>query len=186
MPQLAMGAIGAVKGLGSAVAGIGSSASSLLGGSQFFKAVSLLGTIGTGLAANAQAKAQAADIELQAGQEKLRTVQQQTRASRQLRAVLGENANTFAAAGIDLSGGIAQSSADDIKKRAADNLTIDRADDEFRRSLAKLRARNVRAQGRSALLASGINAAGQLGASLAAGNQLGLDAGPADPWAGIR
>lgn len=124
-----------------ATAGLSSGVLTALQG--FTAGLTALGQIG---AANAQATAtrnQATEAKLEAGQEQVASVQRQTAMKRELARVLGQNTTTFAAAGIDLAGGIAENSATAAKQRAAEEISIDSRDAEFRAALLRMRARGL-------------------------------------------
>lgn len=131
-------------------------------------AVSAAGAIGAGLAAASASEDQAVETELQAGQEQLAGVQRQTQMKRELLRVLGENDVAFAAAGIDISGGIAQDSRAEANQRAATEISIDRSDDEFRRALLRARATGLRKK-------AGSQATGGLLSALGTGLSFGAD-----------
>jgi hypothetical protein len=181
------GAAGAgASGAGAAgAATAGATGLKALGG--FATALSVLGGIGSGLSAKAQADQAAMQTDLQAGQETNQAVQRQTAMKRQLLQVLGENDVTFASAGIDISGGIAQSTAADARKRAAQEISIDRQDTDFRRAMLRMRASGQRAQGRSALGGALLGAVGKAaGAGMRAGKIGGGGGGSGDPWLDLR
>lgn len=138
----AAGAAGAASG-----AAIGSGALGALQG--FTTVLKVLGGLGAA-AASARADNAAADqAELQAGQEQLAGEQRKTRMSRELARVLGNNQVAYAAAGIDLTQGVAAENAAAAKQRAASEISIDQQDTEFRRSLLKMRASGLRDRARS-------------------------------------
>jgi hypothetical protein len=154
-----LAAAGATAGAGAATAGAGAAAAGGLASASsgvlsVLQGVSatlgILGQIGAGNAASNQAKDAANQAELESGQEQLKQTQRQTVMKRELARVLGENDVTFAAAGIDLSSGIAQSAAANATKRATDEISVDRADSDFRRALLKQRATGFRSQAKSA------------------------------------
>ncbi|MCG8273115.1 hypothetical protein MIC97_16575 [Aquamicrobium sp. NLF2-7] len=190
--ELALGAIakvGGLLGIGGGGAAAGATSAGLGGASTLLSALQAVGTIAGGLAAAGASKDMAAQTELQAGQEKVESTQRQTQMKRTLLQVLGENDVTFAAAGIDISGGIAQQARQTANRRAADELTIDRRDSDFRRAMLKMRSQGYRRQANSqiggallsaagGLISTGLNNAGRGGAS--------LSSGAVDPWAGMR
>lgn len=136
---------------GTAASAAATAGSGFSAGSVFSTALQVLGGLGAGMAAKNQAEDMAAQTELQSGQEQVQATQRQTAMKRQLLQVLGENDVTFASAGIDISGGIAESSAASAKKRAAQEISIDRRDTDFRRAMLRMRASGQRAQGSSAM-----------------------------------
>jgi hypothetical protein len=137
---------GAAASAGSAVAAGSGALSALQGFSTILK---VLGGIGAA-AASARADNQMADqTELQAGQEQLAGEQRKTKMTRELGRVLGNNQVAFAGAGIDLTQGIAADNAAAQKKRAAEEISIDQEDTEFRRALLRMRATGLRDRGRA-------------------------------------
>lgn len=193
--QLAVAALAKVGGLlagafggGGAAAGAAGTSAFLTGAQTIASVLGAVGTIGAGMASAQASRDQADQAILQAGQEKVETTQRQTQMKRTLLQVLGENDVAFASAGIDISSGIAQQARQTASKRAADELTIDRRDSDFRRALLKMRAQGYRRQAKSqmggallgaatGLIGTGIDAAGRGGGSGAYGG---------DPWAGLR
>ncbi len=175
--QLAIAAIGKViggmglsaAGSGAAAAGTaaagattaaGASSGALTALQGFGSALKILGTIGAGVAAANESRQLATEADLQAGQEQVEGQQRQNRIRRELARVLGQNDVTYAAAGIDLSGGIAQEQATTARQRATDEITIDQRDTEFRRALYRQRASGYRARGRSQIGGALIGALG--------------------------
>lgn len=152
----AAGAAGTVA----TTAAAGSGALTALQG--FATTLKVLGGIGAGIAAKNQANAAADQTELQSGQEQLQATQRQTTMKRELARVLGQNDVTYAAAGIDLAGGVAQSNATEAKKRAMDEISIDQQDTDFRRALYRMRARSQRQQGKSAMGGAMLGALGDV------------------------
>lgn len=98
----------------------------------FAAGLTAFGQLGAASAAASATRDQAREARLEAGQEQVASVQRQTAMKRELSRVLGANKVAFAAAGIDLAGGIAEDSAANEKKRAAQELSIDSRDSEFR------------------------------------------------------
>jgi hypothetical protein len=181
--------IGSLLGIGGEAAGTAATTAGGFSGLQAFTTVlSALGTIGSGAAAAAQSREAADEADLQAGQDKVQSTQRQTQMKRTLMQVLGENDVAFASAGIDLNGGIAQASADTAKKRASEELTIDRRDEDFRQALFKLRASNLRSRAGSQMGGALIGALGQVanvGLDLSSRGGASTSSGY-DPWAGLR
>lgn len=183
--ELAVTAIGKVLGglgLGSAAGAAGTAGVGLAGTAASSGALTalqglgsvlkVLGTIGAGAAAANESRQLAVEADLQAGQEQLAGQQRQNRIRQELGRVLGQNDVTYAAAGIDLSGGIAQSQAQTAREKAQTEITIDQRDTEFRRAMYRQRAIGYRqrasAQSGGALLTAlgtaadfGIKIAGQ-------------------------
>jgi hypothetical protein len=161
-------------------------ASGFSAASLFSTALQVLGGIGAGVAAKNQAYDMAAQTDLQAGQEQVQATQRQTAMKRQLLQVLGENDVTFASAGIDISSGIAQSSAKDAKTRAQQEISIDRNDTDFRRAILRMRASGQRAQGRSAMGGALLGALGTVASNSMAAGRIGGGSGGSDPWLNLR
>lgn len=143
-------ASGATAGAATAAGTVTGATSGALTALQGFGAVlKVLGTMGQANAASNASLQQANEADLQASQEKLDSQQRQNRISRELARVLGQNDVTYAAAGIDLTGGIAATQAQDAKKRAAAEITIDRRDTDFRAAQYRARAAGLRDRARS-------------------------------------
>ncbi|MET3601051.1 hypothetical protein [Martelella mangrovi] len=136
-------ATAAGAGAGAAATGLGSLAT-LKTGMTLLSGISALGQIGAGRAEAQVLRAQADEANLQAGQERLDAQQRQNRIRREMASILGETKNKYAAAGVDLTGGIAQSQAERTARDAADQITIDRRDSEFVQAQYRARARNLR------------------------------------------
>lgn len=96
-----------------------------------------------------QSISNAVQSELEAGQSQVASEQRSTVMKRELAKVLGENDVAIAAAGIDLGGGIADTSRAAAKKQTSRELSIERSDDEMRRALLKARAQGYRTQAKS-------------------------------------
>lgn len=109
----------------------------------FAATLTALGQIGSGQAQAQFSRDQAVEAKLQAGQEEVGTVQRQTAMKRELARVLGNNDVAFAAAGVDLAGGMATDAAIAAKERAASEISIDQRDADFRAALLKMRARSL-------------------------------------------
>ncbi|MFK0330907.1 hypothetical protein ACIQUB_07265 [Rhizobium sp. NPDC090275] len=128
-------------------AAVGSGALGVLSGvSTLLKVV---GTIGAGRAAAAESRQLADQADLSANQEQLAGEQRKTKMTRELARVLGNNDVAYAAAGIDLTQGVAASNAASAKARAADEISIDQQDTDFKRSMYRMRASNLRDRARS-------------------------------------
>lgn len=185
MAAAALGKVftGLVGGGGAAAAGaatggasIGSTALTVLSG--VAATVKILSTLSAGRAgANAtiqNANLEAGQLELQAGQEKVKSTQRQTQMSRELQRILGENEVAFANAGIDISAGAARTSARAAKKRAVSELSIDRRDADLQAALYRIRGQGVRTRAassasaqRGGALLSAVSTAADFGISLA-------------------
>lgn len=161
----AAAATGAATGVASVASSGALTALQWLGG-----ILKVLGTLGAGAAAAAESRQLAVEADLQAGQEEIEGKQRQNRISRELARVLGQNDVTYAAAGIDLSGGIAQSQAQTAKERAASEITIDQRDTDFRRAQYRQRASGYRQRAKSqtgGALISALGTAAEFGMELA-------------------
>lgn len=126
-------------------------------------ALKVIGTIGAGISAAREAKQAANEADLQVGQEENAAKQRQTRIAREMARVLGQNDVSYAAAGIDLTQGIAQSQSTRIRQQAADDITIDQRDADFRKSMYRQRANAYRAKARSSIGGALIGALGDVG-----------------------
>lgn len=141
---------GAAAGAATAATGAAAASSTALTALQGIGTVlKVLGTIGAGAAAANESNQLAVEADLQAGQEQVEGQQRQNRISRELARVLGQNEVTYAAAGIDLSGGISQGQAQTAKERAQAEITIDQRDTEFRRAMYRQRASGYRQRAKS-------------------------------------
>lgn len=180
--ELAIGAMtklfSAVGGLGQAAAPVTAAAapamnisSVVLNALQGVSAVvQAVGLIGQGQAQADTLNQQASEATLQAGQEQVQAQQRQNSMRRELARVLGQNDVSYAAAGVDLTGGIAADQAANAKKAAATELSIDQQDTDFRRALYRQRAQGLRRQAGSVQTASMLSALGtaaDFGVSLA-------------------
>lgn len=148
------GIAGGAAAAGSAAAGAAGAAtttaaasSGVLGALQGVSTVlGVLGTIGAGAASARASNQQADQADLQAGQEQLAGDQRENKMRRELARVLGQNDVTYAAAGIDLTQGVAADNAARQKQQATDDINIDQQQTDFQRSLYKMRAQGLRAQ----------------------------------------
>lgn len=110
---------------------------------------SVVGGLQSAEASAHMAETNALDATLEEGQQRNQAAQRGSAMKRELARILGENDVAIAAAGIDLSGGIATSSRAAAKADAARELSIDRGDDESRRAMLKARANGYRRQASS-------------------------------------
>jgi hypothetical protein len=152
MAALALTGLGSVMGLGG-LAGLGAGGLGAL--SSMATAVSVLGAVGRGVSGLMQGNAEARDSEIQAGQVAVQTAQRQSEMQKELVQIMGGNDVAFAAAGVDVSQGIAANARRDVSKEAARAQKIAGDDGAFRRSMLRLRARNQRRAG-VGKLASGL------------------------------
>lgn len=180
----ALAKIGGLLGVGGGAAA-GGTAAGLSGAQTVVSALSAIGTVAGGLSAAAASRDAADQADLQAGQEQVEATQRQTQMKRTLLQVMGENDVAFASAGIDISGGIAQQARQTAQKRAAQELTIDRRDSDFRRALLKMRASGYRRKAGAEIGGALLSAAtGMINTGLDVSGR-GL-ASSTDPWAGLR
>jgi hypothetical protein len=165
IPALFAGLGGTAAAAGGAAAtaglfGTGLSAASILSGVATVGGV--LATLG---AANAQADSynnEAAQTQLDAVTSDTAAVQKNTAMKRELMRVLGENAVTAAASGIDVGSGIAADQAYQAKATAATEISIDRSTQDARRAMFRARAAGLRQMAASAQSAGMWTAFGQL------------------------
>lgn len=123
--------------------------------------IQILGAIGAGVASARTSAGLAREAELEAGQEQIASAQRSTQMKRELARVLGENEVAFAAGGVEVTGGgIAGQAAAAARRRATDELSIERRDADFRRAQLRLRARGYRRQAAGAIGGSLVRAAG--------------------------
>jgi hypothetical protein len=130
----------------------------------------VLGTIGAGAASSRASEQQADQADLQSGQEQLAGTQRENKMRKELARVLGQNDVAYAAAGIDLTQGVAADNAARQKQQAAQDISIDQQQTDFQRSLYKMRAQGLRAQAssqRGGALLTSLGQVAQYGVSLA-------------------
>lgn len=150
-------AAAAVPAVAGATTG-GFSALSILSG-----AASVIGAFGQMQAANAQAEnlnQQAKQVDLDAERESNLGMQRRTAIKRELLTVLGENEVNAAAAGIDLGAGIVQDMNQSAENTSAQELTIDRADQDYRTAQKRAQAHSLRSQASSVRKAGALSAFG--------------------------
>ncbi|TPW33242.1 hypothetical protein FJU08_01370 [Martelella alba] len=183
--ETAIAAIGSLftgGGAGAAAAGAASasaatsaasglaSAAALKTGFGILSGVSALGQIGLGLSQASTFRAQANEADLQAGQEQVAAQQRQNQIRREMAAIFGDTKGKYAAAGVDLTGGIAQDQAQKNAQAAVDQISIDRRDSEFLQAQYRARARNLRNNAGSAIgggLLSALGTTSSAGLSIA-------------------
>lgn len=139
-------------------AGGGLSALSILQGTA--SVMSALGSLSAGNAQASAAEAQATQADLDAEREANLGMQRRTKIKSELLQVLGENDVAAAAAGIDVGTGLATDMAASLETRAAQELSIDRADQDYRAAQKRAQAAGYRSQARSYRRAGALNAAG--------------------------
>lgn len=164
--QLALGALANLGiGGGAAAAGAAGAAGGAAAGLSALQgigaAIGILGTIGQGFAKAAETRHEADQATLQAGQEQVGAQQRALQMKRELLRTLGENDVAFAGAGIDTSQGIAAVSRANNVDAAGTQLSIDRADADFRRALLDARAKNLRSRASGEIGGALLSALGQ-------------------------
>lgn len=163
----------------SAASGIGSAASSLFGAGAPAGASTGLGSTGlsvlqgamglgsafSAIAQGAQSassyRTQAALADASAEQERLAGMQRVTALKRELLKAVGESDVVYAASGVDIGSGVAQDARQAAKKRAVQEISVDRAQTDARIALEKAKAAGYRR------LASGSVVSGLLGGATA-------------------
>lgn len=131
-----------------AAAGFSSTAATILGGLATFATV--VSQIAGGNEEAESYKTKAFEADMDAKNEKAEGLQRTTAMKRELARILGENEVAFAAAGIDLAGGISESSAATEERRAAQEISIERATAEQRSAMLKARASGYRRMAKQA------------------------------------
>lgn len=148
-------------------AGAGSTALSIVQG--VATAASIIGTLSAGQQQSESYALQAGQSELEAMRERTAGLRRTTELKRELLRVLGDNDVSFAAAGIDITTGIAADARAAAEKRAATEISIDRADTDARIAARKAQAAGYRRLGKSARRGALLKAVGtgaDYGASL--------------------
>lgn len=150
--QLALGALG---GAGVAASG-GSIATAILGG--IASVGGALAAIGAGQAQAEGYRAQAFTTTMEAQNEKAQSVQRTGAMKRELARILGENDVNYAAAGIDISGGVAEDARQSAETRAAQEISIDRGISDSKRLMLRANAASYRKLARNAEKTGMLNA----------------------------
>lgn len=160
LAQTGLGSLfgGAAAGAAGAAAGTASTLTALQG---LATTLGVIGTIGSAFSAAASSNQAANQADLEAGQTQLESVQRETQMKRELLRVLGENDANFAAAGIDLTGGIAAGARNRANKQATQELSVERNNRDFRVSMYRARANGLRQQAFSKIVGGFVDAAGQ-------------------------
>lgn len=161
--QLALGAITSLFGGGAAAAGAGAAGAATglataAGGSSgvlsiLQGAASVAGVLATIGAGNAQAesyKAQAFHSDMEAKNEEAQGLQRTTQLKRELLKIVGESDVNYAAAGIDISTGVAAEARATAEDRASQEISIDRSTTDARAAMARLQAASYRSLAQSA------------------------------------
>lgn len=149
---------------GTAAAASGISALSLLQGGM--AAVSAIGSIGAGIAANNEAKAMAKQAEFQARDEQINTITDQTKIKKAYADALSKQAVQFAAGGVDLGSVSVDSARQQLSDDAENEIQLS-GSSGLRRSLSQRVQANIYRQKGKAALASGFISA--IGSGLKAG-----------------
>jgi hypothetical protein len=153
-----LAATGLLGGAGAAAGG-GITASGLLSGVATVGGV--LGALAAGAAQSESYKAQAFTSDMEAENEAAQSFQRTTAMKRELARILGENDVNYAAAGIDISGGVAADARSAAERRAAQEISIDRSMSDAKRGMLRAQAasyRRLAAQARTAGLFNAIAA----------------------------
>lgn len=157
--------IGGVKAASAGLtAATGLSASTLLSG--VATAGGVLAAMGAGRAQAESYKAQAFTTDMEAENEKVAGLQRTTAMKRELARILGENDVNYAAAGIDLSGGVAKEARDTAEARAAQEINIDRSMTDAKRGMLRANAASYRRMARQAKTTGFLNAISAAGEGL--------------------
>lgn len=135
---------------GTAAAGI-SGLTLLQGG---MAAVSAIGSIGAGIAANNEAKAMAKQTEFQARDEQINTITDQTKIKKAYADALSKQAVQFAAGGVDLGSVSVDSARQQLSDDAENEIQLS-GSSGLRRSLSQRVQANIYRQKGKAALASG-------------------------------
>jgi hypothetical protein len=122
---------------------------------------SIIGTIGAGSAKADSYALQAGSEKLEAQREETAHVRRTTDLKQELLRVLGKNDVSFAAAGIDISGGVAEDARSAAEKRASTEISIDRSDTDARIAARRAAAAGYRRLGKAARRGALLDAAGQ-------------------------
>lgn len=151
---------GAAAGGGlAAAAGAGSTGLSIAQG--LSTVASIIGTMSAGNSKADSYDLQAGASKLEAQREQTAGVRRTTDLKQELLRVLGNNDVSFAAAGIDISGGISADARAAAEKRAATEISIDRADTDARIAARRAQAAGYRRLGKASRRGALIDAAGQ-------------------------
>ncbi|MBS1180443.1 MAG: hypothetical protein H6Q99_323 [Proteobacteria bacterium] len=158
MGLFAAGGAGATAvGTGAVAAGGVSGLTLLQGG---MAAVSAIGSIGAGIAANKEAKAMAAQQEFQARDEQIDTITEQTKIKKAYADSLSKQAVQFAAGGVDLGSGSVDAARRQLSEDA-ENEIQNAGSSGIRRSLSRRVQANIyRQKGKSALMSGFFDALG--------------------------
>jgi hypothetical protein len=147
-------------GTAAATAGTASTVFNILQGTA--SVFGALSAIGAGAAAADEANAQAFQAQDQAVAEEAQGLARRTEMKRSLARIIGENDVNFAAAGIDISSGIAAGNREFQNREAVSQMTIDRADTDRQRAALRARASGYRGVARSRRAAGFLEAGGRL------------------------
>ena len=164
-------------GGGGAAAGAAGAGASALSALQLAGGVfSAIATIGSGVAANEQGKAAAAEHEFQAREEFIEGKETSAALRAELAKTIGNQAVAFAAGGVNLGSFSVQQAKTQAVDDAERELTLT-SNQALAASMARKRAaRNARAQGRSALFSSIFQAGGQFAGTMIQRSQRGVPA----------
>ena len=171
----ALGATGVGAGLASAGAGltglgttlgaaggVGSLATGILGGTA--TAFSALSSLRAGQQQRDAYRQQATDAQLEATNEELQGQRREIGLKNELSSKLGSISSAYAAAGIDLSYGAAETASSTAGTKADQELSMDRATTEMRKARLNQRGGSYLGMAREARASSILQAAGQAAA----------------------
>lgn len=127
---------------------------------------SALSRIGAGAADADQLEAGAWATERQAKTAEAQSLQRETELKRRLLATLGQNDVAYAAAGVDLTQGVAAQANAEAERRAASEISIERSGLQAELGQYGTRARLQRRMARAARRASYLEAGGIIGSGL--------------------
>lgn len=121
---------------------------------------SMLSSVVGGLSSFASSREQGMAAELSGEQSVLESEQRVLRLRRDMLKKQGDAKVAFAASGVDISSGTARAIDDDLTSQVDYETSIERANQNARRASAKARAAGYRRRGTTALITSGLKAAG--------------------------
>ena len=160
----ALNGVAGATAAGGSSAGLGSLASSILGGTA--TAFSALSQMRAGRQQSDAMRQQAIDAQLEATQEDINGQRREVSLKNQLASTLGSISTAYAASGIDLSYGSAATMGDQAATRADQELTLDRATTEMRKTRLNQRAGSYLGLAREARASSILQAAGSAAGGL--------------------
>lgn len=121
-------------------------------------AFSAASSIGQGIAARGEARLEELGAAAQASREKIAADDEATRINRALAEVIGEQSIAYAAAGIELGSGTPVQAREEARRRANEDLNINRSNRNAKVAQWNQRAWAARSRGQNAFLAGLMNA----------------------------